>query len=192
MHVGVFRSLGGFQPLQERKFGKLLFDNPSGHVISNFTTVPTYIPQFAYTPGGNEDHRNDVCDLQTKAKKKRCWFWAKEIKAYDHITIVFDVPFKMKAAFCEFGADKHEKDQLIHSQLSVASMPGPNEPFDSANPCGAFKPITTGNDERMLYWEQGASDIKTLPVPTVKCLRLSALQAQPTWAIVWQFLVRSQ
>merc|ERR1719428_2139593 len=50
MHVGVFRSLGGFQPLQERKFGKLLFDNPSGHVVSNFTTVPTYNAMFAYTP----------------------------------------------------------------------------------------------------------------------------------------------
>merc|ERR1719149_397040 len=28
-HVGIFRSLGGFQPLQEKKFGKLIFDNPA-------------------------------------------------------------------------------------------------------------------------------------------------------------------
>merc|ERR1719191_2344928 len=61
-HVGVFRSLGGFQPLQERKFGKLLFDNPRGMVYSNMTIVPTYEARFTYWPGGDEDTRNDQCD----------------------------------------------------------------------------------------------------------------------------------
>ncbi|CAE8703792.1 unnamed protein product, partial [Polarella glacialis] len=36
-HVGIFRSLGGFQPLQERKFGKLLFDNPGGSTFHDLT-----------------------------------------------------------------------------------------------------------------------------------------------------------
>merc|ERR1719324_184129 len=111
-HVGVFRSLGGFQPLQENKFGTRLFDNPKGTVFTNMSTVPSYDAKFAYwsVANGNEDDRNDECDLKTKEKKKRCFFWAKTIEPHDHVTLVFDNPIPMKAALVEMGADKHEKD----------------------------------------------------------------------------------
>merc|ERR1712224_667330 len=108
-HVGVFRSLGGFQPLQENKFGSRLFDNPGGSVFTNMTAVPTFDAKFAYWPGskGPEDTRNDECDFKTKAKQKRCWFWAKTVEAGDYVTLVFDSEINMKAALVEFGAEKH-------------------------------------------------------------------------------------
>ncbi|CAE8594464.1 unnamed protein product, partial [Polarella glacialis] len=57
-HVGIFRSLGGFQPLQERKFGKLLFDNPGGSTFHDLTVIPTYESNFVYFPGGEPEGRS--------------------------------------------------------------------------------------------------------------------------------------
>merc|ERR1712110_323860 len=64
LHVGVFRSLGGYQPLQEKSFGTKLWDNPPGAVLYNMTTVPTYDVQYAYFPGGDPAERQDTCDLK--------------------------------------------------------------------------------------------------------------------------------
>merc|ERR1719215_2487059 len=131
-HVGIFRTLGGFQPLQERKFGKLLFDNPPGSFGGNMTIIPTYEGKFAYFPGGEPTKRNDQCDFtkspaHNKQKVHRCWFWGKEVGAGDHLLITFSDPngITLKGVFAEFGHPKHPKDLLDHGAFEVAAPASP-------------------------------------------------------------------
>jgi len=198
-HVGMFRTLGGFQPLQERKFGKLVFDNPRGTVHSNMTQIPTYEGRFAYSVGGDPDQRNDVCgegsDKPKNGAKKRCWFWAKTVTKGDHITIVFSPHIILSAAFVEFGVAGHDKDIMINGALAVAGPATPSQlahsNFTMDNGCGNFTDIIQGRKEKMLYWEEGVTEPKTSPVRPVKCLRLYVKVTQPEWLSVFQFLVRS-
>lgn len=190
-HVGVFRSLGGYQPLQENRFGNHLFDNPPGVVFANMTGVPTFEARYAYWPGGNEQDRSDECDLQTRAPRKRCFYWAKTVMPGDHITLVFnaDVPNVM-AALVEFGAEKHEKDIIEFSDFQVAGTSQvPGKTGEAL--CGPFHTLMSGNNEKVLYWEKGVSSPAELPVNPVRCLRVVAKTQQAAWAIVWQFLVRT-
>jgi len=200
-HMGVFRSLGGFQPLQEKKFGKKLFDNPSGTVLYNMSIVPTYDSRFPYFPGGEPEDRNDVCDFQaspanTKAKTKKCWFWGKAIKAHDHLTIVFDNEVPIKAVFVEFSElPHHPQDLLINGvvQVSANSLRAP--PFSNAGRldyCGKFETIAPVKQQQMVYWEEGASVPASLPMPKARCLRIKAVQNQQEWCIIMQIQVRSE
>mmetsp|Transcript_313 Transcript_313/g.1342 ORF Transcript_313/g.1342 Transcript_313/m.1342 type:complete len:665 (+) Transcript_313:200-2194(+) len=187
-HVGIFRTLGGFQPLQERKFGKLLFDNPQGQVGGNMTIVPTYEGKFAYFPGGEPQRRNDVCDFTKspahhKQKTHRCWFWGKEVHAGDHFQLTFAAPtgIPLKGVFLEQGHPKHEKDLFVKAEVQVAG-PGCKNFFHLA-------PIE--GSQTMIYWEEGVSNPPKLPVPKVKCLRIIALVDQEDWVAIQQVQVRT-
>ncbi|CAJ1331125.1 unnamed protein product, partial [Effrenium voratum] len=70
-HVGIFRSLGGFQALQEKKFGKLLFDNPEANLSRTLTVVPTYDVKFLYFSGGEPEGRMDTCDFSASPQKQK-------------------------------------------------------------------------------------------------------------------------
>lgn len=192
-HVGVFRSLGGFQPLQERKFGRLVFDNPQGSVKWSMQIVPTYEGKFAYWPGGEPNTHNDICDYNMsvahkKQKRHKCWFWARNAKAGSDLTIVFSVPggIPFKAAFVEFGHPKHPKDLLQHGALQVAPLAD-----GRGGTCGTFSNLADIEGESMVYWEEGVSDPATLPMPTVQCLRIVVLRDQEGWLAVTQVQVRS-
>eukprot|EP00930_Biecheleria_cincta_P091746 TRINITY_DN8139_c1_g4_i1.p1 TRINITY_DN8139_c1_g4~~TRINITY_DN8139_c1_g4_i1.p1 ORF type:complete len:672 (+),score=129.97 TRINITY_DN8139_c1_g4_i1:79-2094(+) len=199
-HVGIFRSLGGFQPLQERKFGKLLFDNPPGAVISDMEVVPTYESKFVYFSGGEPEGRNDKCDFKAspqKTKVKRCWFWAKHPQIGNHMTLVFESEIGVKAVFIEFGSDKHPKDLLQQGAIQVAACKlgtagCAGHTGSRLDMCGDFHHLLEVTNEKMVYWEEGASSPKTLPVPKVKCLRIAVTKAQTDWAIVWQIQIRSR
>ncbi|CAJ1331124.1 unnamed protein product, partial [Effrenium voratum] len=127
-HVGIFRSLGGFQALQEKKFGKLLFDNPEANLSRTLTVVPTYDVKFLYFSGGEPEGRMDTCDFSAspqKQKLKRCWLWAKNVEANQHVTVTFAHETQVKAIFLEFGSDAHPSDLLIDGMIQVsAGRPG--------------------------------------------------------------------
>lgn len=188
-HVGVFRTLGGFQPLQETKFGKALFDNPPAKVVTSFTDiVPSYDPKYVYWPGGNEENRNDVCDYKAPPQHKRCWLWAKNVKEGDTVELKFEADVEAKALLVEFGAPKHEKDMLESVAVEVGEI---SSIFDGEVKCDMFHTIVTAEFQKVIYWEQGVSQPKDLPIAKFRCLRVRSLRAQQTWAIVWQFLVRT-
>jgi alpha-1,3-mannosylglycoprotein beta-1,4-N-acetylglucosaminyltransferase C len=198
-HIGIFRSLGGFQILQEKKFGKLIFDNPPATILWNFTVVPTYEGKFAYIPGGELGDRNDVCDFKAsrahRGKIKRCWFWGKTINAGDHLTLVFDQAINIKGVFVEFGKPEHLDDLLHVGQVQVADNKGPGTPA-SMSPgnldlCGKFHYLAEVNKQPMVYWEDKVSTPAALPVPKARCLRIQATANQTAWAIVFQIQVRT-
>jgi len=205
-HVGMYRSLavGCFQPLQEKKFGKLIFDNPMATPLWNYTIVPTYEGKFAYWPGGELGERNDVCDFKAskahKGKIKRCWFWAKQIKRGDHFTLVFEKAITLKAVFVEFGNHVHGKDLLQNGSLLVADNAGPSTPAmmnpGSLGYCGTFQRVVEIRSAEkcghMVYWEEKISTPAKLPVPKVRCLRISADVDQDAWAVIYQIQLRSQ
>jgi len=199
-HVGIFRSLGGYQPLQERKFGKLLFNNPPGTVFWNMTIVPTFEGKFSYISGGEVGDRNDVCDFKAspksfKTKLKRCWFWAKQIFYGDHLTIVFDQGIALKAVFIEFGqTGQHAKDILHNGTLQVADSaagaPAQLSP-GRLDMCGKFYDFGKVEGEPMNYWEEKVSTPPQLPVNQVRCFRVAASATQKDWAVIYQIQVRS-
>lgn len=188
-HVGIFRSLGGFQTLQEKKFGKgPIFDNPPANVTRNFTIVPTYDTHFVYFPGGDPVNRNDVCDFSAspqKQKIKRCWFWAKNVKAGQHLTLLFQHDISMKAVLVEFGHDKHPTDLLQNGVLQVASS------STTAAFCGPYHDLMALERVTTVYWEEGVSSPASLPVATVRCLRIMALAPQQEWATIMQIQIRT-
>lgn len=200
-HVGIFRSLGGFQPLQEKKFGKAVFDNPPGQAHWNMTLVPTYDGKFIYFPGGEPEGRNDQCDFKAsnannKAKLKRCWFWAKDVRRGDHMTLVFDREVDLKAAFIEFGLAAHAKDLFASAAVMVAASSPQNKRANNGRDqhlqvCGGFHFLLDIKREQMVYWELGTSDPAVLPVPRVRCLRVEARAPQPEWAIIQQIQIRT-
>ncbi|CAJ1424490.1 unnamed protein product [Effrenium voratum] len=193
-HVGIFRSLGGFQALQEKKFGKLLFDNPEANLSRTLTVVPTYDVKFLYFSGGEPEGRMDTCDFSAspqKQKLKRCWLWAKNVEANQHVTVTFAHETQVKAIFLEFGSDAHPSDLLIDGMIQVsAGRPG-TVARPGAPPCENFVDLMPVKRERMVYWEEGASVPKSLPVPQVRCLRILARQSQKEWLILWQLQIRS-
>mmetsp|Transcript_61192 Transcript_61192/g.178841 ORF Transcript_61192/g.178841 Transcript_61192/m.178841 type:complete len:246 (-) Transcript_61192:348-1085(-) len=200
-HVGLFRSLGGIQPLQEAKFGKQLFDNPPGKVVWNMTIVPTYEGKFTYWPGGEPDNRNDACDFSVSrahkgaGKVKRCWFWGKQVKKGDHLTIVFERALDMKAVLVELGHSAHPKDLLEHGTIEVATSTSPTQPLsDATSPlqrCGEFRVLVEVNGHGMIYWEEGTSTPPKLPIPEVRCLRVAASAAQTAWVVIQRVQVRT-
>lgn len=208
-HIGIFRSLGGYQPLQEKRFGKSLFDNPSGSILTNMTIVPSYDEKFAYFPHGEPATRKDVCDYAAspktaQAKKKWCWFWAKRLLPGDHLTIVFDIDISMKAVFVEFGIPAHPKDLLANGSIQVAASSSRTAVVGSPNRygfaasdiqglevCGMFHHLVQVSRDPMIYWEEGASLPPKLPVYRVRCLRIASLSKQEDWTIVNQIQVRS-
>lgn len=199
-HVGIFRSLGGYQPLQEKKFGKLLFNNPPGTAVWNFSIVPTYEGKFAYISGGELGDRNDVCDFKAsqkahKGKQKRCWFWAKDIQPYMHYTIVFDKAIDFNAVFMEFGhAGHHPKDLLRNGTLQVAdSAPGapPEQHPATTDVCSKFYDFQEVKGDTMFYWEEKVSTPAILPVSKVRCFRIAATRPQQGWAVIFQIQIRS-
>lgn len=193
-HVGVFRTLGGFQTLQERRFGKLLFDNPASSSTWNLTIVPTYEAKFAYFPGGEPRSRNDKCDFtkskaHEKQKRHRCWFWASQVPKNSQLTLQFSAygGIPMKAVFVEFGHAKHPEDLLQQGEIQVA---GAGTGLASGK-CGDFHHLVTVTKDEKVYWEEGSSDPKELPVPKVQCLRILATEAQTGWMAIQTILVRS-
>mmetsp|Transcript_95728 Transcript_95728/g.270929 ORF Transcript_95728/g.270929 Transcript_95728/m.270929 type:complete len:652 (+) Transcript_95728:198-2153(+) len=202
-HAGIFRSLGGFQPLQEKRFGKKMFDNPQGVVVWNYTIVPTYEGKFAYSPAPEPDNRNDACDYKAspahnKVKLHRCWFWTKTVEAFQHITVVFRQDIALRAVFVELGHEKHPKDLLLHGVVQVADSshnPGSAGVLagfrSDADVCGGFYHLIDVQKQNMVYWEEGTSTPAKLPVPRVRCLRLMALQSQAEWVAVQQIQVRT-
>jgi len=69
--------------------------------------------------------------------------------------------------------------------------------------CGKFyriqdvKPKGKGNEndsvkQNQIYWEEKVSDPPELPVPKVRCLRISADAAQNSWMIVHQIQITSK
>ena len=190
-HVGIFRSLGGFQPLQEKKFGKgTIFDNPNATLVSTFALVPTYDARFIYFPGGDPQTRNDVCDFTAspqKQKIKRCWFWAKSPQGGQHLTMIFQKEIAMKAFLAEFGNDAHPKDTFKSAMIQVAAESKMNNPSD---PCGQFYDLLPV-DGRVIYWEEGVSNPPQLPIANLRCLRIIALVGQTEWAIILQLQIRS-
>eukprot|EP00928_Gymnodinium_smaydae_P099195 TRINITY_DN9397_c0_g5_i1.p1 TRINITY_DN9397_c0_g5~~TRINITY_DN9397_c0_g5_i1.p1 ORF type:complete len:724 (+),score=142.22 TRINITY_DN9397_c0_g5_i1:163-2172(+) len=201
-HVGVFRTLGGFQPLQERSFGKLLFNNPPGTFYTNFTLVPTYEAKFIYFPGGEPKNRQDNCDFKAsqashKARMKRCWLWVKKPSIGSHATLVFEYPVPLKAVFVEFGTDQHQKDVLLDGAIQVAdtsagASQGRRGISVGETACGPFLPLVPVDGARMVYWEENASEPAKAPVPKVRCLRIATKKDQDSWMAIWQVLIRSQ
>lgn len=196
-HIGLFRSLGGFQPLQEKHFGSLLFDNPPGVITWTYEIVPTYEGKFIYEIGGSQEKRNDVCDFKQspkafKSKTKRCWFWAKNPQVGQHLTIVFNEAINLKAFFVEFGHALHKDDLLQNGTVQVAdNHPGmPLRVDRQENYCGPFVELIEFNGEKMVYWEMKISG--ELPVARVRCVRILAKRNQATWAIIMQLQVRSK
>lgn len=187
-HVGIFRSLGGFQSLQEKKFDKgPIFDNPPANITRNFSIVPTYDSQFIYFPGGDPQTRNDVCDFSAspqKQKIKRCWFWAKNLQANQHLTLLFQKEVPIKAILVEFGNDQHPKDLLQNGVLQMA-------PSGQAA-CGAFRNLLVLSRVTTVYWEEGVSSPPQLPFPKIRCLRILALAPQTEWMVILQMQIRSQ
>lgn len=202
-HIGIFRSLGGYQPLQEKTFGKPLFDNPVGLTAWNMLIMPTYEGRFSYWSGGEPSNRNDMCDFKAsnahaKTKMKRCWFWAKRPAKGQHMTIVFQHDIKLKAVFMEFGHEKHPKDLLKDGVLQVAATASTGQPYSLPMPgqgdltkCGAFYDLIEVKATPMVYWEEGASVPPAAPVPMVRCLRISMRQNQDEWLVVFNILVRT-
>jgi hypothetical protein len=213
-HVGMFRSLGGFQPLQEKRYGKQLFDNPLATIAWDFSIVPTYEGKFAYFGGGEKGDRNDVCDFKAskahKGKVKRCWFWAKgPITTGQHLTLIFEKSIKLKGVFVEFGQNKHPDDLLYNGIVAVADDAASGVPeylpsgVGKADHCGKFhniqdvRPKGKGNENdavkaNQIYWEEKVSIPKELPVPKVRCLRIAADKPQTSWMIVHQILITSK
>jgi len=187
MHLGVFRTLGGFQPLQERKFGKLLFSNPAAQFGGTMTTIPSYEAKFIYFPGGDPARRNDQCDYTKspahhKVKQHRCWFWATEIKAGDYLEFVFsDLDgTAIKGLLLEQGHPHHPKDVFDQAEVAVAGQS-----------CTEFFTILKLEPTTNLYyWEAGVSDPPELPFSKVKCVRVTALQAQDHDAVLQQLQIR--
>ena len=183
-HVGIFRSLGGFQTLQEKKFGKgTIFDNPPGELARNLTIVPTYDLRFIYWPGGEPSNRNDNCDFSAspqKQKVKRCWLWAKDVRRGQQINLVFQAAISLKALLVEFGNPAHPKDLLLDGMIQVAD-----------ENCGTYHDAIPVRADSLLYWEEGASQPAHLPILKVKCLRILALKEQLEWLIVSQIQIRS-
>mmetsp|Transcript_100766 Transcript_100766/g.285645 ORF Transcript_100766/g.285645 Transcript_100766/m.285645 type:complete len:428 (+) Transcript_100766:2442-3725(+) len=197
-HVGMFRSLGGFQPLEERRFGKLLFDNPPGKLFSNMEIIPTYEPHFVYVPGGDGDMkaRKDVCDYKASpAHKKvnwhRCWFWAKNLVAGQYLTLIFGTTINMKGVFVEFGHASHPTDVLRSGAIEVAAAAGPGDRGDGLEACGLFRQLAGVSGQPMVYWEQGTSVPADSPVGPVRCVRVAALGRQEEWVAVFQLKVRT-
>lgn len=200
-HVGVFRSVGGYQPLQERAFEVKLWDNPPGAVIYNMTTVPTYDSRYAYFPGGEPVVRKDTCDLsmsQGARKTKLCFFWGKQVVAGNHLTVVFDGDVTPKAIFAQFGHEAHPTDLLTSGAVQVAAK-SPTAPASGTSPlgtdklssCGPFVSLMDASRQMMVYWEEGVSTPSRLPVPQMRCLRLVVLRDQSQWLIISQVQVRT-
>lgn len=191
-HVSIFRSLGGFQTLQEKKFGKgSIFDNPNATVTRNLTIVPTYDTKFIYFPGGDPQDRKDSCDFSQspqKQKVKRCWLWAKSPQAGQHLTLTFDRDIPMKAFLAEFGNDAHPKDLLKNAIIQVAGTESAGGA--SLGPCGVFHDLMPVSSS-VIYWEEGVSSPPHLPIPQIRCLRILVVAAQQEWAIILQLQVRS-
>ncbi|CAE8594463.1 unnamed protein product, partial [Polarella glacialis] len=87
------------------------------------------------------------------------------------------------AVFVEFGSDRHLQDLLIDGSLQVAAgSTSPAAPFSVTRGqarlehCGEFKHLLDVRKEKMVYWEEGASSPKNLPVPAVRCIRVAVLK----------------
>lgn len=188
-HEGVFRSLGGYQPLQEKKFGKSLWDNPAATMGTNMQIVPTYTGQWVYFSGGDPQKRNDKCDYtksqaHKNVKSHRCWFWGAQVKAEDYFEMVFTSSdgVHLKGILYEHGHPFHPKDLFYHGMMRVAAAPC-RQFFDVA-------PIPA--NETLVYWEEGTSDPPQLPVQKVKCLRFVSLQPQDYNIVIQMVQIRTQ
>eukprot|EP00927_Polykrikos_kofoidii_P041523 TRINITY_DN35404_c0_g1_i1.p1 TRINITY_DN35404_c0_g1~~TRINITY_DN35404_c0_g1_i1.p1 ORF type:complete len:580 (+),score=79.22 TRINITY_DN35404_c0_g1_i1:80-1819(+) len=198
-HIGVFRTLGGFQILQETNFGNVLFDNPSASLFTNFTIRPTFAEHFAYRigPQNTKKKPNDVCAMNPAPKGpkqvKRCWFWAADVKAGQHLTITFRERINVKGVFAQFSLDKHPDDKLLNGEVQVAdqreSPEGAPTLGDAA--CGEFFTVQKIKADNMIYWEQGVSTPAAYPMTKVKCLRIIAIQSQDKWMAIWSVMVRT-
>jgi len=189
--------------LQERAFGKLVFNNPKASIVWDFTIVPTYEGKFAYVPGGELPSRNDVCDFKAskahKGKIKRCWFWAKTpITAGQHLTLVFEKPIQLKGVFVEFGNHIHTTDLPVDGSLQVADNADPRTPevvpmgTGTDAHCGKFFKILEVHKQTMVYWEEKVSTPGVLPMPQVRCLRIVAGQKEENWILVYQIQIKSE
>lgn len=201
-HVGIFRTLGGYQTLQEKQFGRLLFDNPGATVLTTLTVVPSFDAKFAYFPHGEPENRKDVCDYEADAKLKAsktkiCWFWAKSLMENQHLTLVFDLPVSIKAFLLDFGTENHPLDKLASGVVEVAAQAKGSkadvEALDRLEWCGDFqKVVNIAKEDQMIYWEKGASIPPELPITRpVRCLRITVTADQQEWMIIKQIQVRS-
>lgn len=57
--------------------------------------------------------------------------------------------------------------------------------------CGPFINLMDASGQRMVYWEDGVSKPAKLPVPQIRCIRISVFNPQNAWLIIQQVQVRT-
>jgi len=215
-HIGFQPSMGNQMP-QPTNSGKPLFNNPPARIHWSMQTLPSYDGHFVYWPGGEPTYRNDVCNFKSSpahrnAKVKRCWFWGKQVSEGDHLTLTFNEDILPKAIFVTLGHAFHQKDIIGlgaveiatsssqaggQSSTSVAALASAESASSAAVDheaqalCGGWTQLIAIKGQMEVYWEEGVSLPKKLPVSPIRCLRVVVRRSQTEWVIIRDIQVRT-
>eukprot|EP00927_Polykrikos_kofoidii_P023357 TRINITY_DN21558_c0_g1_i1.p1 TRINITY_DN21558_c0_g1~~TRINITY_DN21558_c0_g1_i1.p1 ORF type:complete len:642 (-),score=81.74 TRINITY_DN21558_c0_g1_i1:130-2055(-) len=187
------------------------YNNPKGVLIENLTVVDTYLPKYLYLPGGEPQTRADVCNQKLSpwirpsrsSSLRQCWLWAKDVRAGQHVTLIFTTGVRIKRILAEFGVPRKEKDVLEHGELQIAGdsglamadQPRPRDQSDQdwlssqLRPCAAFAAVAKVDSSRVVEWVQGSSPVNELLDPITRCVRIKVLQDQVAWVIMLRLLI---
>lgn len=173
------------------------YNNPMGVFRTDMTILDTFSGSFAYFPGGEPANRRDVCNYKVSKwllsqSIKRCWFWAKQVRAGQFLAIVFQSDIDLKAVLFNFGHDAHSGDILQHAAVEVAPSSFPLGSGENAmmRECGRFARLGEIVHTRQYSWEVGMDMPPALPVSPIRCVRVVVLDEQSQWLIVNNIFVQ--
>ena len=173
-HIGKFSSLKDkIMPSLDRSF------KDAGSVHLSINDIPT----------GDNPPATILTDLQQYADysvpyiydNTGRFFWAKEVKKNQHLTLLFENPQKISRIIVTTGEPNTKGDSLGKSSLLVAVNSEPiQQPLDNIRKCGQFKKLTQFVDGEVDTKAIGLTN--KIPVDIV-CLQIKIEATSRNWVI---------